>query len=115
MIRNLVFEFETAKPAIAEMKFDLLAQPPLEADAAGTACDRKTAALVGRDGSNRLVVLATVRFGSMLRRSAGKHREWTLAHSTEGLHLQRESPGGPRSARGFPPPFPGSRACDAPA
>src|SRR5258705_11531197 len=33
MIRYLVFEFETAEPAIAEMKFDLLAQPPLKADA----------------------------------------------------------------------------------
>ena len=37
MIRNLVFEFETAEPAIAEMKFDLLAQPPLETDAIAVA------------------------------------------------------------------------------
>ena len=39
MIRYLVFEFETAEPAIAEMKFDLLAQPPLEADAIAVADD----------------------------------------------------------------------------
>src|SRR6266404_2680114 len=39
MIRNLVFEFETAEPAIAEMKSDLLAQPPLEADAIAVADD----------------------------------------------------------------------------
>src|SRR5262249_25095940 len=39
MIRNLVFEFKTAEPAIAEMKFDLLAQPPLEADAIAVADD----------------------------------------------------------------------------
>jgi len=37
MIRNLVFEFETAEPAM--MKFDLLAQPPLEADAIAVADD----------------------------------------------------------------------------
>src|SRR6266478_5094279 len=36
---RLVFEFETAEPAIAEMKFDLLAQPPLEADAIAVADD----------------------------------------------------------------------------
>jgi hypothetical protein len=33
MIRNLVIEFESAEPAIAEMKFDLLAQLPFKADA----------------------------------------------------------------------------------
>src|SRR6516165_8473972 len=32
MIRNLVIEFESAEPAIAEMKFDLLAQLPSRAD-----------------------------------------------------------------------------------
>src|SRR5258707_3140477 len=39
MIRYLVFEFETPEPAIAEMKSDLLAQPPLEADAIAVADD----------------------------------------------------------------------------
>src|SRR5260370_35522092 len=39
MIRYLVFEFETGEPAIAEMKFDLLAQPPLETDAIAVADD----------------------------------------------------------------------------
>jgi hypothetical protein len=33
MIRNLVIEFEAAEPAIAEMKFDLLAQLPLKQEA----------------------------------------------------------------------------------
>jgi hypothetical protein len=30
MIRNLVIEFEAAKPTITEMKFDLLAQLPFK-------------------------------------------------------------------------------------
>jgi hypothetical protein len=37
MIRNLVIEFEAAEPAIAEMKFDLLAQLPFKADAIAVA------------------------------------------------------------------------------
>src|SRR5262249_30304478 len=37
MIRNLVIEFESAEPAIAEMKFDLLAQLPFKADAIAVA------------------------------------------------------------------------------
>ena len=37
MIGNLVIEFEAAEPAIAEMKFDLLAQPPFKADAIAVA------------------------------------------------------------------------------
>src|SRR5437868_10951461 len=39
MIGNPVVEFETAEPAIAEMKFDLLAQPPLQTDAIAVADD----------------------------------------------------------------------------
>src|SRR4029077_6499094 len=35
--RNLVIEFESAEPAVAEMKFDLLAQPPFKADAIAVA------------------------------------------------------------------------------
>jgi len=37
MIRNLVIEFESAEPAIAEMKVDLLAQPSFKADAIAVA------------------------------------------------------------------------------
>src|SRR5262249_44090986 len=37
MIRNLVIEFESAEPAIAEMKFDLLTQLPFKADAIAVA------------------------------------------------------------------------------
>src|SRR6266480_1617626 len=37
MIRNLVIQFEATEPAIAKMKFDLLAQLPFKADAIAVA------------------------------------------------------------------------------
>ena len=37
MIRNFIVQFETAEPAIAKMKFDLLAQLTLKADAVAVA------------------------------------------------------------------------------
>jgi hypothetical protein len=37
MIRNLVVEFEATEPAIVEIKFDILAKPPFEANAIAVA------------------------------------------------------------------------------
>ena len=39
MVRNLIIEFEAAKPAIAEMKLDLLAELPFKADAIAVSDD----------------------------------------------------------------------------
>ena len=39
MVRNLVVKIEAAEPAIGEMQFDLLAKPPLKANAVAVAND----------------------------------------------------------------------------
>src|SRR5262245_34534437 len=40
VVRYGVVQIEAAKPAVSEMQFDLLAQPPLEADAIAVAYDQ---------------------------------------------------------------------------
>jgi hypothetical protein len=40
VIRHLVVEIEAAKPSVGKVKFELFAQPPLEADAIAVADDQ---------------------------------------------------------------------------